>query len=122
MAKRQRTSKSNDATPPDPSEVDSLVQLIGVYHVDVLAEVEGLLRSVTRMQQQVERLRPGPTPPTTTTHRREALKLLHGNLKTLMAKVDTLKETLPEIAAAVSTLNGMTVGDNDDPHTPTDTQ
>jgi hypothetical protein len=54
MSAKHRGAKGNDKTPkPDP------VQEIAVYHIDLMAEVEGLLRSLTRTQQQVERLRSG---------------------------------------------------------------
>ena len=113
MAKRQRNTKAAAEAAESP-ETDSLIQLIGVYHVDLLSEVEGLLRSVTRAQQQVERLRPSPTTAANASQRREALKLLAGNLKTLTTKVDTLKETLPEIEAAVLKLENASTSDDDD--------
>ena len=113
MAKRQRTRKSA-TEPAASSETDTLIQLVGVYHVDLLSEVEGLLRSLTRAQQQVERLRPNSTTAASASQRREALKLLTGNLKTLTTKVDTLKETLPEIEAAVAKLESASAADEDD--------
>ena len=112
MAKSQRKSQRERAG--DVPESEALVQLIGVYHVDLLAEVEGVLRSVTRAQQQVERLRPNSTTPGSASQRREALKLLAGNLKTLMSKVDTLRETLPEIESAVAKLQAATAAADDE--------
>ena len=119
MAKRQRKSQSDSET--EVPESETLVQLIGVYHVDLLAEVEGLLRSVTRAQQQVERLRPHSSTPASASQRREALKLLGGNLKTLRTKVDTLKGTLPEIESAVAMLEAATAASDEaaDDETPT---
>ena len=111
MAKRMRESKRKGAA--DVPATETLTQLVGVYHVDLLAEVEGLLRSVTKAQQQIERLRPNSTTPASASQRREALKLLSGNLKTLTAKVDTLKETLPEITAAVAKLEAATAAENE---------
>lgn len=38
-------------------ETPDLVQMLAVYHVDLMAEIEGLLRTLTRTQGQLERLR-----------------------------------------------------------------
>ncbi len=115
MAQRERRSRKPAPQPSETPDADALVQTIGVYHVDLLAEVEGLLRSITRMQQQVERLRPSLSPPSNSSQRREALKLLAGNLNTFTAKLETLKDTLPEIQAAVSQLDALTSMDDNPP-------
>ncbi|HVL67216.1 MAG TPA: hypothetical protein VM364_08125 [Vicinamibacterales bacterium] len=79
--------------------------MMAVYHVDLLAELEGLLRSLTRTQAQLERLRSGgPTGALSDAQRREAVKLLSGNLKTFAAKIETVRETLPEILKAAEAL------------------
>jgi hypothetical protein len=107
MSAKHRGAKGNDKTPkPDP------IQEIAVYHIDLMAEVEGLLRSLTRTQQQVERLRSGgEAGALTQSQRREAVKLLSGNLKTFAAKLETLRDTLPEIQKAVDALEQSEAAD-----------
>ncbi len=98
--KRRTNQKSGDRRhPPD------LVQIIAVYHVDLMAEIEGVLRTLTRMQQHVERLRSGGESGILTQDQRgETIKLLSGNLKAFAAKLDTLPDTLPEIQKTVDAL------------------
>jgi hypothetical protein len=100
MSAKHRGEKGRDK-PHSPA----LVQVLAVYHVDLMAEVEGLLRSLTRTQQQVERLRSGGEGGALThAQRREAVKLLSGNLRTFAAKIETLRDTLPEIQKAAEAL------------------
>lgn len=93
-AKRRTSSQRTGESTPQPD----VTQVLAVYHVDLMAEVEGLLRTLTRTQQQIERLRSGGVEGVLTpSQRREAIKLLLGNLKALAVKVDTLRDTIPEV-------------------------
>jgi hypothetical protein len=97
--------------------VETLLQMVGVYNVDLLAEVEGLLRTLTRMQQQVERLRPlvpVPADAAAAIEQREAVRLLAGHVRTLSTKIETLRETLPEVTTAANQLRTAIVGDGDE--------
>ena len=99
MHAKRRSNENGESESPD------LIQVLAVYHGDLMAEVEGLLRSLTRTQAQIERLRTGGDLGTLTeSQRREAVKLLWGNLKTFAAKVETLRETLPEILSTAENL------------------
>ncbi len=89
-AKRRTTQKKDNNGPEEPDRV----QMLAVYHVDLMAEVEGLLRSLTRTQAQIERLRSGEA---NESQRGEAITLLSGNLKTFATKLETLRDTMPEI-------------------------
>jgi hypothetical protein len=89
-AKRRTTQKRDNNGPEEPDRV----QMLAVYHVDLMAEVEGLLRSLTRTQAQIERLRSGEA---NESQRGEAITLLSGNLKTFATKLETLRDTMPEI-------------------------
>lgn len=104
MSAKRRTTHKEDTGKND----DDLVQMLAVYHVDLMAEVEGLLRSLTRTQAQIERLRSGDP---NNSQRREAVKLLTGNLKTFVAKLDTLRETMPEILKTAERLEQSEVSD-----------
>src|SRR5688572_30128085 len=96
MPARRRTTQKNDNN--GPQEPDR-VQMLAVYHVDLMAEVEGLLRSLTRTQAQIERLRSGDA---NESQRREAIKLLSGNLKTFDSKLDTLRTAILENSGTTS--------------------
>ena len=98
-AKRRTTQKRDNNGPEEPDRV----QMLAVYHVDLMAEVEGLLRSLTRTQAQIERLRSGEA---NESQRREAITLLFGNLKTFATKLDTLRDTMPEILRTAEQLVG----------------
>jgi hypothetical protein len=94
MAAKPRNRRKDDSGNESPD----LVQMLAVYHVDLMAELEGLLRTLTKTQGQLERLRSGGGGGGLNhSQRREAVALLTGNLKTFAAKVDTLRDTLPEI-------------------------
>lgn len=100
------TAKGRGEDKGSAGPVVAQVQAVAVYQVDLLAEVEGLMRSLTKMQVQVERLRSNATGAERLDdiHQREAVTLLEGTLKTFIAKVETLRETLPEILKAVEAL------------------
>jgi hypothetical protein len=98
-AKRRTTQKTDKNGPEEPDRV----QMLAVYHVDLMAEVEGLLRSLTRTQAQIERLRSGDA---NESHGREAINLLSGNLKTFASKLDTLQTTMPQILRTAEQLVG----------------
>lgn len=105
--RRRRQSKDNSA-----SETPDFVQMLAVYNVDLMAELEGLLRTLTRTQEQIERLRSGGSgPQPNESQRREALKLLSGNLKAFAAKVETLRATLPEILKTADQLEQSEAAD-----------
>lgn len=97
-AKRRTKQKNDDNGPQEPDRV----QMLAVYHLDLMAEVEGLLRSLTRTQAQMERLRSGDA---NDSQRREAIKLLSGNLKTFASKLDTLRDTMPEMLKTADELD-----------------
>ena len=102
MTAKRRTRRKPEAVagPPD------LLQVIAVYQVDLMAELEGLMRTLTRMQQQLERLRSGgESGPLSDGQRREAVKLLAPNVRTFHAKIDTLRDTVPEIETAIQQLD-----------------
>jgi hypothetical protein len=84
--------------------------MLAVYHVDLMAEVEGLLRSLTRTQAQMERLRSGDV---NESQRREAIRLLSGNLKTFCAKLETLRDTMPEILKTAQQLVAEAAADEE---------
>ena len=107
-AKRRTTAKEESAGPQQPD----LVQMLAVYHVDLMAELEGLLRSLTRTQAQIERLRSGDP---NESQRREAIKLLSGNLKTFASKLDTLRDTMPEILRTAEQLVGDSEANEEPP-------
>jgi hypothetical protein len=102
MCAKRRSEQKNqgEREPPDP------IQIIAVYEVDLMSELEGLMRSLSKMQMQTERLRSGREggSPLTEGQRREAVKLLSGNANTLVSKVDTLRQMLPEVQKAVDAL------------------
>lgn len=104
---KRKNSRNSENPQPEAESVEAILLIVGVYNVDLLAEVEGLLRTLTRMQQQVERLRP-PAPESsksvTPAEMREAVKLLAGNVRTLVAKIETLRDTVPEVESAVTRL------------------
>jgi hypothetical protein len=101
---RRTTQKNDNHGPQEPDRV----QMFAVYHVDLMAEVEGLLRTLTRTQAQIERLRSGDA---NESQRRETIKLLSGNLK----KLDTLRTTMPEILRTAEQLVGDSELDEDPP-------
>jgi uncharacterized membrane protein YdfJ with MMPL/SSD domain len=105
---RRTTQKNDNHGPQEPDRV----QMFAVYHVDLMAEVEGLLRTLTRTQAQIERLRSGDA---NESQRREAIKLLSGNLKTFASKLDTLRTTMPEILRTAEQLVGDSELDEDPP-------
>ena len=107
-AKRRTTQKNDNNGPQEPDRV----QMFAVYHVDLMAEVEGLLRTLTRTQAQIERLRSGDA---NESQRRETIKLLSGNLKTFASKLDTLRTTMPEILRTAEQLVGDSELDEDPP-------
>jgi hypothetical protein len=112
MSAKRRTpqQKDEDTAHQEPDRV----QMLAVYHVDLMAEVEGLLRSLTRTQAQIERLRSGDP---NESQRREAVKLLSGNLKTFASKLDTLRDTMPEILKTAQQLVGDSETDEEPPPT-----
>jgi hypothetical protein len=59
------------------------------------------------MQGQIERLRSGgdARAPLADRQRPEVVKLLVGNVKTLCTKVDTLRDTLPEVLKTAESLS-----------------
>jgi hypothetical protein len=97
------TQRHDTEAPPQSNEL----QALAVYQTDLLAEVEGLLRTITKMQSQIERLRSGGDAgaPLSDRQRPEAVKLLVGNVRTLCSKVDTLRDTLPEILKTAEALS-----------------
>src|SRR5687768_9908504 len=100
-AKRRNEQKNGRGRElPDP------IQIIAVFEVDLMSELEGLMRSLSKMQLQTERLRSGGEggSPLTEGQRREAVKLLSGNVNTLASKVETLRQMLPEVRKAVVAL------------------
>jgi prefoldin subunit 5 len=89
----------------DIPQLHELLQLLAVYQTDLLAEVEALLRTLNKMQSQIERLRRDETSSTVNDlERAEALNLLAAHVTTLGAKIDTFRAALPAITETIGLL------------------
>jgi hypothetical protein len=105
---RRTTQKNDNHGPQEPDRV----QMFAVYHVDLMAEVEGLLRTLTRTQAQIERLRSGDA---------NVLRLPDKSLMvsrrwlSFASKLDTLRTTMPEILRTAEQLVGDSELDEDPP-------
>jgi prefoldin subunit 5 len=89
----------------DTPRLQELLQLLAVYQTDLLAEVEALLRTLNKMQSQIERLRRDDGHNTISDlERNEAITLLAAHVNTLGAKIDTFRAALPTIAETIELL------------------
>ena len=90
--------------PKDKSDLERTADLVDVHVVDMLAQVQALLRSVSEVQRHVLRVRGVPAS-VTQSQREHAGDAVQKVLMRMVAECDAMREAIQEAAASAATLN-----------------
>jgi hypothetical protein len=96
---------ADDGTvPKDKSDLERTADLVDVHVVDMLAQVQALLRSVSEVQRNVLRVRGVPAS-VTHSQREHAADALQKVLMRMVEECDAMREAIQEARASAATLN-----------------
>ena len=90
--------------PKDKSELERTADLVDVHVVDMLAQVQALLRSVGEVQRNLLRVRGVPAS-VTHSQREHAGDVLQKVLTRMVQECDAMREAIQDASTSAATLN-----------------